>query len=110
MDDKIFSLWRYRTRNGRVPVSEWIEALDAASAARILVYLERLRFGRAGGLRSVGRGVWELKIDVGPGYRVYFSQVGKRLLLLLCGGDKGSQRRDVRLAKRYREDYLERMT
>jgi putative addiction module killer protein len=58
--------------------------------------------------RSVGEGVCELKIDHGAGYRVYFGQIGSMVVLLLCGGDKSTQGRDIRLAKEYWEDYAKR--
>ena len=66
--------------------------------ARIIRRLERLRQGNPGQVNDVGRGVSELKIDYGPGYRVYFAQRGPVLILLLCGGDKSTQRRDIKRA------------
>ena len=72
---------------------EWIDALkDRAGRARILVRVDRLVHGNPGRYRDLTDGVSELKIDVGPGYRVYYSQRGARLLLLLVGGDKSTQR------------------
>ena len=62
--------------------------------------LDRLAFGNAGDVKPVGHGVSELRIDYGPGYRVYFHQRGNTIVLLLCGGDKRTQDRDIRLAKR----------
>jgi putative addiction module killer protein len=77
----------------------WIDALrDRAGRARILVRVERLIAGHPGAHRHLGGGVCELKIDAGPGYRVYYAQFGSRLLLLLAGGDKRSQNRDIVLA------------
>jgi putative addiction module killer protein len=77
----------------------WIDALrDVAGRARILVRVERLIEGNAGDHRHLGGGVCELKIDCGPGYRVYYRPFGNTLLLLLAGGDKGSQTRDIALA------------
>lgn len=85
----------------------WIDDLkDRAGRARILVRVERLIQGNPGSHRVLTDGVSELKIDVGPGYRVYYSLRGTRLLLLLGGGDKSTQRTDlataIRLAKNYR--------
>ena len=75
---------------------EWIDALkDRAGRARILVRVERLIQGNPGQYRDLNDGVSELKIDVGPGYRVYYSQRGTTLLLLLAGGDKSSQQKDI---------------
>jgi putative addiction module killer protein len=78
---------------------DWIGALkDRAVRARILVRVDRLVHGNPGQHRHLTDGVSELKIDLGPGYRVYYSQRGERLLLLLAGGDKSTQQRDVSLA------------
>ena len=87
---------------------DWIDALkDLAGRARIQVRIDRLLHGNAGQLQRLGDGVSELKIDSGPGYRVYYTIRGTRLLLLLVGGDKSSQRRDIakaiRLAKEFQE-------
>ncbi len=67
--------------------------------------LERFRLGNVGDWKSVGEGVLELRIDWGPGYRVYFAQDGKEIVLLLCGGEKGTQVRDIKDAKKYWRDY-----
>ncbi|MGI8977685.1 MAG: type II toxin-antitoxin system RelE/ParE family toxin [Pirellulaceae bacterium] len=87
---------------------EWIDALkDRAGRARILVRIDRLIQGNPGQHRNLSDGVSELKIDFGPGYRVYFSQRGSRLLLLLAGGDKSTQQNDIakaiHLAKNFQE-------
>ena len=75
---------------------DWIDALrDRSARARILVRVDRLVHGNPGQHRHLTEGVSELKIDLGPGYRVYYSQRGERLLLLLAGGDKSTQQRDV---------------
>ena len=77
----------------------WIEGLrDCAGKARILVRVDRLIHGNPGKHRNLTDGVSELKIDVGPGYRVYYSQRGTTLLLLLAGGDKSTQDKDIPLA------------
>ena len=87
---------------------EWIDALkDKAGRARILMRVDRLVHGNAGAHRNLTDGISELKIDFGPGYRVYYAQRGERLLLLLCGGDKSSQQKDIaaatHLAKHFKE-------
>jgi len=88
--------------------ARWIDALrDAAGRARILVRVERLIAGNPGQHRHLTDGVSELKIDVGPGYRVYYSQRGSRLLLLLAGGDKSSQSKDIELAIRLARNFEE---
>ena len=88
--------------------AQWIDALrDAAGRARILVRVERLIAGTPGQHRNLTGGVSELKIDVGPGYRVYYSQRGSRLLLLLAGGDKSSQSKDIELAIKLAQNFRE---
>lgn len=79
--------------------AKWIDNLtDIRARARILVRVERLAVGNAGDVKPVGEGVSELKIDYGPGYRVYFKKQGQELIILLAGGDKSSQAKDIKLA------------
>ena len=79
--------------------SEWLQALkDSRAKARIAARTQRLAFGNPGDVRPVGEGVSELRIDYGPGYRVYYVQRGRVLIILLCGGDKSSQDKDIKLA------------
>jgi len=87
---------------------EWIDALkDRQGRARILVRVDRLIHGNPGQHRDLTDGVSELKIDFGPGYRVYYTQRGTRLLLLIAGGDKSTQQKDIakaiKLAKNFQE-------
>ena len=78
----------------------WIDGLaDRRAAERIAIRIARLRAGLLGDIKPVGGGVSELRIDHGPGYRVYLAQRGRTLVILLCGGDKASQRRDIRRAQ-----------
>jgi putative addiction module killer protein len=77
----------------------WLDGLDDIRArARILVRIERLAAGHAGDAKPVGKGVSELRIDCGPGYRVYFKRVGRQIVVLLAGGDKRTQAQDIRMA------------
>jgi putative addiction module killer protein len=86
----------------------WINSLrDRAGRARIQVRVDRLVHGNPGDYRDLGKGVSELRIDVGPGYRVYYSKRGDRLLLLLAGGDKSTQQKDIQTAMRLAENYEE---
>jgi putative addiction module killer protein len=81
--------------------SAWLQALrDTRAKAKIAARARRLAFGNPGDVRPVGEGVSELRIDYGPGYRVYFVQRGKVLIILLCGGDKSSQEKDIKLARK----------
>jgi putative addiction module killer protein len=70
--------------------------------------LDRIQLGNLGDYRSVGSGVFELKIDYGPGYRVYFAQVDSLIILLLCGGDKSTQDRDIRQSQQFWSDFKHR--
>ena len=78
----------------------WLKALrDAQAKARIAARVRRLAFGNPGDVKPVGGGISELRIPYGPGYRVYFVQRGSVLIVLLCGGDKKTQKRDIETAK-----------
>lgn len=80
--------------------SEWLRNLkDKRARGRIADRIDRLEDGNPGKSRSVGEGVVELKIDFGPGYRVYYIQRGEVLIILLCGGDKSTQQKDIQRAK-----------
>jgi putative addiction module killer protein len=86
----------------------WLSELrDRHAKARILVRLDRLARGNPGDVRPVGSGVSEVRIDVGPGYRVYYLQVGSTVVILLCGGDKSTQSRDITRAQRLAEQWRE---
>ncbi|MCK8514990.1 type II toxin-antitoxin system RelE/ParE family toxin [Methylonatrum kenyense] len=78
------------------PFGRWLRRLkDRRAKARILMRLDRLALGNPGDVRPIGSGLSELRVDVGPGYRIYFMQKGQALIVLLCGGDKRSQKRDI---------------
>jgi putative addiction module killer protein len=88
---------------------EWLTALeDRQARARIRARLARLAAGNLGDVEPVGEGVMELRIDWGPGYRVYFARLGQIVVLLLCGGDKRTQDKDIKRAKDYFKDYKAR--
>src|SRR5690349_11945958 len=89
----------YQRPDGSCPFEEWLASLrDQKARAIIRTRIGRVRLGNLGNCKPVGDGVLELKIDYGPGYRVYFGQVGTKLVILLCGGDKSSQSEDIRRA------------
>jgi putative addiction module killer protein len=99
----------YSTADGKKPFQDWIESLtDGEAKARILVRLERVRLGNLGDCKSVGEGVYELRIKIGPGYRVYFGRDGRVFVILLCGGSKATQRKDIANGKAYWQDYRSR--
>ena len=81
--------------------SKWLDGLnDIQARARVMVRIERLTMGNPGDVKAVGEGILELRIHYGPGYRVYYKQRGSELVILLAGGDKGSQSRDIKIALR----------
>jgi putative addiction module killer protein len=96
----------YLRADGTNPFENWYDSLrDTRARNRIQLRLKRVIAGNLGDCSSVGEGVFELKIDYGPGYRVYFGQVGLTIVLLLVGGDKSTQEQDIKKAKEYWEDY-----
>jgi putative addiction module killer protein len=101
----------YITEEGRSPFRQWLTRLrDAKAAARVQARLERLTVGNFGDTKAVGKGVSELRIAYGPGYRVYFARYGDTIVLLLCGGDKRSQPGDIWQAQAYWADFKRRMS
>ncbi len=101
---------RYVAEDGSCPFESWLGSLrDTRGKARVLTRLDRLALGCFGDVKALGDGVSELRIDVGPGYRVYFAIVGKQIVLLLYGGDKNRQREDVAKAKTLFEEYKRRL-
>ena len=97
----------YQTRSGEEPCREWLNRLDKTAQSKIDAYIKRTTLGAAKkNIRSLGDGIFEIKIDFGPGFRVYFGEVGNLIILLLLGGDKSSQFRDIRKAKDYWRDHV----
>ena len=98
----------YQTSEGREPFNEWLDSIrDTRTQDRIQARLQRLEDGNLGDCQPVGEGIFELRIHFGAGYRIYFGQVGRTLILLLCGGAKTSQTRDIQRAKVYWSEYKE---
>jgi putative addiction module killer protein len=96
----MIELFRYQRDDGREPFSEWLNGLrDKVAQTRIRMRLRQLELGNFGDVEPVGEGVMELRVHVGAGYRVYCGRHGKAVVLLLCGGDKGSQDADIKRAK-----------
>lgn len=99
----------YLTEDGRAPFTEWLTSLrDNRARAKIRVRLDRMSLGNLGDCHSVGAGVQELRVDYGPGYRVYFGREGTMIVLLLCGGDKTTQTQDIETAQDYWMEYRRR--
>lgn len=109
MSDTPIELLEYLTANEQNPFRDWLEGLrDRQARARIRVRLNRIRLGNFGDCKSVGGGVSELRIPHGPGYRVYFGHKENTVVILLYGGDKKTQSKDIALAQEYWADYLRR--
>jgi putative addiction module killer protein len=98
----------YLDSRGRSPYTDWFEALDAPAAAKVTAALVRLQHGNFSNVKGVGGGVFEYRIDFGPGYRVYFGKDGDALVILLGGGTKKHQQRDIESAKTLWEAYKRR--
>jgi putative addiction module killer protein len=98
----------YLASNGGSPFEEWFAGLNSAAAAKVAVALARLEQGNLSNAKAVGEGVLEYRIDWGPGYRVYFGRDGEVLLILLTGGTKQRQQRDIDDAKTSWADYKRR--
>lgn len=98
----------YIDASGRSPYRDWFESLNAQAAAKVTVALTRIELGNLSNAKGVGAGVQEFRIDFGPGYRVYFGRDGERLVILLAGGTKGRQQRDIETAQRRWADYKKR--
>lgn len=96
----MIEIGRYRREDGVEPYTEWFRKLrDTAAKVSIASRLRRIEAGNFGDCKPVGEGVSELRIHIGPGYRIYYGQHGSMMVILLCGGEKGSQARDVVKAK-----------
>jgi putative addiction module killer protein len=102
------TLEEYLDDAGRSPFARWFTALAAEAAAKVTTALYRLEQGNTSNVKPVGGGVSELRVDFGPGYRVYFGQDGDVLVILLGGGSKKAQQRDIASARRRWVDYKRR--
>ncbi|MGH9450489.1 MAG: type II toxin-antitoxin system RelE/ParE family toxin [Terriglobia bacterium] len=99
----------YVTRAGKDLFGEWLTGLkDPRARAKIAIRIDRVATGNFGDCKPLGRGLHELRIDWGPGYRVYYALLGRTCVLLLCGGDKRKQTSDIERALLYLKDYKER--
>ncbi|MBK8871073.1 MAG: type II toxin-antitoxin system RelE/ParE family toxin [Elusimicrobia bacterium] len=100
---------RYQMSDGRSPYLEWFQSLkDDAVRNRVRERLARVRLGNFGDSDAVGQGVFEFRFHFGPGYRIYCGLEGSVVVLLLCGGHKGTQKADIRKAQEYWADYRRR--
>ena len=99
----------YLTNDGKDPFKDWVSKLaDRVARAKVLARVQRMAAGNFGDCKHLDEGVWELRIDHGPGYRVYYARAGNRLILLLIGGDKRRQQSDIDVAVTYWNDWQRR--
>ena len=98
----------YLDSRGRSPFGRWFSALNARAAANVTIALTRMRQGNLGDVKGVGAGVFERKIDFGPGYRIYFGKDTEKILVLLGGGTKARQQYDIETAREFWFDYKRR--
>lgn len=99
----------YQTSSGNNPFRDWLLDLkDRKARAIIRVRINRLRQGNFGDCRHLGEGIYELRIHYGPGYRVYFGDLDRQIVILLCGGDKRTQKRDIEKAREYWQEIRSR--
>ncbi len=100
---------RYINPDGKDLVGEWLNRLrDEKARAKVMVRIDRVQVGNFGDCKALGNGLHELRVDWGPGYRVYFARIGRTTVLLLCGGDKRTQTSDIVRARECLEDYKRR--
>lgn len=97
----------FKNRLGNQPYVDWLDSLDWKTQERILQRVGRLSRGQFGDFKSIDKGLYELRLFFGPGYRVYFGEYNGRRIIILAGGDKSTQKQDIRLAKESWQIYLE---
>ena len=98
----------YVTEEGKAPFDDWFDKLDTAAALKVRTALARIETGNLGDVKPIGQGVSERLITFGPGYRVYFGKDGDKIVILLCGGTKKRQSKDIEQAKAFWDDYKNR--
>jgi len=105
----VIEIRHYVNPAGKDVFDDWLtELADARAQAKIATRINRLAAGNFGDCKSLRQGLYELRVDWGPGYRVYYAMIGKACVLLLCGGDKRKQAADIERALEYLRDYNER--
>ncbi|MFI5323336.1 MAG: type II toxin-antitoxin system RelE/ParE family toxin [Thermodesulfobacteriota bacterium] len=104
----MITIKEYINGQGRIPFARWFDGLDPQAAAKVATALLRIEYGKFSNAKGVGAGVFEYKIDYGPGYRVYFGKDGDKLVILLGGGTKRQQQKDIETAKELWKEYKKR--
>jgi len=109
MPDMINTINEYLDETGRSPYAEWLAGLrDKRARAKIIIQVDRMELGLFGDSQAIGDGLSELRIHYGPGYRVYYGKEEQYIYLVLCGGDKSTQTKDIKRARAYWQDHKRR--
>ena len=106
----MLTILEFIDRSGSSPFADWFATLDATTAAKVTTAIRRLELGNFSNVKGVGAGVFEYRIDFGPGYRVYFGKDGESIVIVLAGGTKKRQARDIQSAHERWADYKHRQT
>ncbi|MFN5352193.1 MAG: type II toxin-antitoxin system RelE/ParE family toxin [Alphaproteobacteria bacterium] len=105
----LYEVLKYKNTSGKEPFEDWIGSIkDTTTSIRIEKRIELIRNGNFGDYKHLENGVYELRFHFGSGYRVYYAKDGNKIIILLCGGDKSTQTKDIIKAKKYYKDYLQR--
>lgn len=104
-----YELIVYKTSTGKEPLKDWLDGLESADRMRILKRLDRLRLGNFGDHKSLGDNVYELRFTFGGGFRTYYGISNNKIVILLCGGNKKQQNKDIESAKYFWRDYNENL-
>lgn len=107
MENQQWSISKYVTINGVCPFDEWFNTLNSTNKARVDVRLDRVSLGNFGDSKSLNEGIYELRLHFGGGYRIYYGKTGRRVVLLLMGGMKKTQNKDIKTARGYWKAYQE---
>lgn len=101
----MYEIVLYQDKNGKEPLTIWLNGLEKKTRNRIRARILTIQAGNLGDYKSVGQGVFELRFFFDGGWRIYFGREGNEIIVLLCGGDKSTQKRDIETAKEYWKDY-----
>lgn len=105
--NELIKILIYKVESEKSPFDKWLKELDVTNRAIVRARLKRIALGNFGDCKSLGENLWEVRINFGPGYRIYYGQIEDKIILLLSGGDKGSQSRDIEKARKYWSNYKE---
>jgi len=101
----MYEIVLYQNKNGKEPLTVWLNGLEKKTRSRIRARILTIQAKNLGDYKRVGQGVFELRFFFDGGWRIYFGREGKEIIVLLCGGDKSTQKRDIETAKKYWKDY-----